>query len=238
MNTHARPSIIPGREAEAPVAPGSTVLTRLGRKHLLAQLSRLHDGELRIAMPIRSPFCTRCVATSAPVDLSSKNAISSRCTCPYASSRNSCCTVCANPRQRTYGFFAAVATLTALADLPAAMAAQTGRLDDMVRRILRSMFANALIDRPVAIAPIDVAANTAVAQDAAEKGAVLLRNARGTLPLRAGSLREGWARAWDRRTDPREAWPAIEADAKAVAEAGAFAVVLEGMAEPLAAPVT
>jgi 3-methyl-2-oxobutanoate hydroxymethyltransferase len=33
-------------------------------------------------------------------------------------------------------------------------------------------------------------------------------------------------------------WPAIEADAKAVAAAGAFAVVLEGMAEPLAARIT
>ncbi|HLY04196.1 MAG TPA: 3-methyl-2-oxobutanoate hydroxymethyltransferase [Rhizomicrobium sp.] len=33
-------------------------------------------------------------------------------------------------------------------------------------------------------------------------------------------------------------WPAIEADALAVAEAGAFAVVLEGMAEPLAAKIT
>jgi 3-methyl-2-oxobutanoate hydroxymethyltransferase len=33
-------------------------------------------------------------------------------------------------------------------------------------------------------------------------------------------------------------WPAIEADAKAVAEAGAFAIVLEGMAEPLAAKIT
>jgi 3-methyl-2-oxobutanoate hydroxymethyltransferase len=33
-------------------------------------------------------------------------------------------------------------------------------------------------------------------------------------------------------------WPAIEADAKAVAEAGAFAVVLEGMAEPLAVKIT
>jgi 3-methyl-2-oxobutanoate hydroxymethyltransferase len=33
-------------------------------------------------------------------------------------------------------------------------------------------------------------------------------------------------------------WPAIEADAQAVAEAGAFAVVLEGMAEPLAARIT
>jgi 3-methyl-2-oxobutanoate hydroxymethyltransferase len=33
-------------------------------------------------------------------------------------------------------------------------------------------------------------------------------------------------------------WPALEADAKAVASAGAFAVVLEGMAEPLAAKIT
>ena len=33
-------------------------------------------------------------------------------------------------------------------------------------------------------------------------------------------------------------WPAIEADANAVTEAGAFAVVLEGMAEPLAAKIT
>jgi 3-methyl-2-oxobutanoate hydroxymethyltransferase len=35
-----------------------------------------------------------------------------------------------------------------------------------------------------------------------------------------------------------EEWPALLADAKAVAEAGAFAVVLEGMAEPLAAKIT
>jgi 3-methyl-2-oxobutanoate hydroxymethyltransferase len=42
------------------------------------------------------------------------------------------------------------------------------------------------------------------------------------------------------RTQGRTAaeWPAIEADAEAVAEAGAFAVVLEGMAEPLAAKIT
>jgi len=33
-------------------------------------------------------------------------------------------------------------------------------------------------------------------------------------------------------------WPAIEADAQAVSDAGAFAVVLEGMAEPLAAKIT
>jgi 3-methyl-2-oxobutanoate hydroxymethyltransferase len=35
-----------------------------------------------------------------------------------------------------------------------------------------------------------------------------------------------------------EEWPAIEGDALAIAEAGAFAVVLEAMAEPLAAKIT
>jgi len=33
-------------------------------------------------------------------------------------------------------------------------------------------------------------------------------------------------------------WPAIEADARAITEAGAFSVVLEAMAEPLAAKIT
>jgi 3-methyl-2-oxobutanoate hydroxymethyltransferase len=36
----------------------------------------------------------------------------------------------------------------------------------------------------------------------------------------------------------RDAWAAIENDAKAVSEAGAFSVVLEAMAEPLAARIT
>jgi 3-methyl-2-oxobutanoate hydroxymethyltransferase len=36
----------------------------------------------------------------------------------------------------------------------------------------------------------------------------------------------------------RDQWAAIEADAQAVSEAGAFAVVLEAMAEPLAAKIT
>jgi 3-methyl-2-oxobutanoate hydroxymethyltransferase len=35
-----------------------------------------------------------------------------------------------------------------------------------------------------------------------------------------------------------EEWPALEADARAVADSGAFAVVIEGMAEPLAAKIT
>jgi 3-methyl-2-oxobutanoate hydroxymethyltransferase len=37
--------------------------------------------------------------------------------------------------------------------------------------------------------------------------------------------------------DPAE-WPALEEDARAVSDAGAFSVVLEGMAEPLAAKIT
>ena len=36
----------------------------------------------------------------------------------------------------------------------------------------------------------------------------------------------------------QDEWPAIEADAKALDDAGAFAIVLEGMAEPLAARIT
>lgn len=42
------------------------------------------------------------------------------------------------------------------------------------------------------------------------------------------------------RTQGRERadWPAIKADARAIAEAGAFSIVLEGMAEPLAAEIT
>ena len=42
------------------------------------------------------------------------------------------------------------------------------------------------------------------------------------------------------RTQGRDVaeWPAIEADAKAISDAGAFSVVLEGMAEPLAAKIT
>src|SRR6266849_6417734 len=42
------------------------------------------------------------------------------------------------------------------------------------------------------------------------------------------------------RTQGRDAseWPALEQDARAVADAGAFSVVLEGMAEPLAAKIT
>lgn len=57
------------------------------------------------------------------------------------------------------------------------------RLDDMARRIVRSMFANGLVDHPVVEAPIDYAAGTAVAQKAEEEAIVLLKNSNGALPL-------------------------------------------------------
>ena len=57
------------------------------------------------------------------------------------------------------------------------------RIDDMVRRILRSLFANGVIDHPAQQAPIDFAADKKVAQRTEEAGAVLLRNEDALLPL-------------------------------------------------------
>jgi beta-glucosidase len=62
------------------------------------------------------------------------------------------------------------------------------RLDDMVHRILRTMFAFGVIDHPPVIKPIDAQAGAAVAQRVEEQGAVLLKNAAHVLPLRASSL--------------------------------------------------
>jgi beta-glucosidase len=57
------------------------------------------------------------------------------------------------------------------------------RLDDMVLRILRAMFAQGVVDDPVAESPIDAAAHAVVSRTAAEDGMVLLKNERSTLPL-------------------------------------------------------
>jgi beta-glucosidase len=57
------------------------------------------------------------------------------------------------------------------------------RLDDMVHRILRSMFAHGLVDTPAAKRASDVEANRAMAQREAEEGIVLLKNAGNVLPL-------------------------------------------------------
>lgn len=72
------------------------------------------------------------------------------------------------------------------APLKAAIAAgevAPARLDDMVRRILRSLFAVGVFDHPARPAPIDVTASMAVARRAEEAGAVLLRNEHDLLPL-------------------------------------------------------
>jgi beta-glucosidase len=61
------------------------------------------------------------------------------------------------------------------------------RIDDMARRILRSLFAAGVMDHPATPAPIDFAADARVSQRAAEAGAVLLRNQDELLPLSAAS---------------------------------------------------
>ena len=59
------------------------------------------------------------------------------------------------------------------------------RVDDMVHRIVRAVFAVGLADDPVAPGELDAAANLATAQAVAEQGSVLLKNA-GQLPLSTG----------------------------------------------------
>jgi beta-glucosidase len=72
------------------------------------------------------------------------------------------------------------------APLKAAVAAgrvSPARLDEMARRIVRSMAANGLIDHPVVPGPIDYSSHAAVSQADAEQAAVLLKNDGNVLPL-------------------------------------------------------
>ncbi|MEI9952466.1 MAG: glycoside hydrolase family 3 C-terminal domain-containing protein [Pseudomonadota bacterium] len=62
------------------------------------------------------------------------------------------------------------------------------RLDDMVRRIARTLIAKGAIDDPVEPGPIDFAAHAQVTQADAEDGMVLLKN-QGVLPLAANAKR-------------------------------------------------
>lgn len=57
------------------------------------------------------------------------------------------------------------------------------RLDDMARRILRSLYASGAVDRPVSEQPIDYAAHAIVTRQAAERSIVLLKNDKAMLPL-------------------------------------------------------
>lgn len=62
------------------------------------------------------------------------------------------------------------------------------RLDNMVHRILRALFAAGIFDHPASSQGIDVVNDDAVAQEAEEQGAVLLKN-NGVLPLNGSNLR-------------------------------------------------
>jgi beta-glucosidase len=57
------------------------------------------------------------------------------------------------------------------------------RIDDMVRRILRSMFAVGVVDFPPSRAPINYKAHALKALEVAQDGIVLLKNANNLLPL-------------------------------------------------------
>ena len=77
-------------------------------------------------------------------------------------------------------------------DAPLRAAVQSGkipqaRLEDMTRRILRSMFASGLFDNPVQRSDIDYVAHAAIARNEASEGIVLLRNRQNVLPLRASA---------------------------------------------------
>lgn len=77
------------------------------------------------------------------------------------------------------------------APLRAALASgevKSARLDDMVHRILRSMFAAGLFDQPARGKPVDEQASLAVARKTLEAGAVLLRNENAILPLDAARV--------------------------------------------------
>jgi beta-glucosidase len=70
------------------------------------------------------------------------------------------------------------------------------RLDDMVHRILRAMYQVGLFDYPNTVGTIDTTTDQAIAQEAEEQGAVLLKNAGGQLPLNAAAIHSiaviGW----------------------------------------------
>jgi beta-glucosidase len=63
------------------------------------------------------------------------------------------------------------------------------RLDDMVHRILRSLFASGVIDDPPTKQPIDVARGSAVAQQVEERSAVLLVNRGSLLPFNRARIK-------------------------------------------------
>jgi beta-glucosidase len=63
------------------------------------------------------------------------------------------------------------------------------RLNDMIHRILRTEFALGIFDNPPSAHPVNPFTGAEVAQRVAERSAVLLKNAGGQLPLKAGVIK-------------------------------------------------
>ena len=63
------------------------------------------------------------------------------------------------------------------------------RVRDMAHRVLRSLFAEGVIDHPLAPGGLDTRADSAAAGRVAEQAIVLLKNSSGVLPLAAGAGR-------------------------------------------------
>lgn len=99
----------------------------------------------------------------------------------------------------------------------------TARLEDMTRRILRSMFASGVFDNPAQRGDIDYAAHAEVARNEASEGIVLLKNRQGALPLQASAAHRilvvggraylgtlsggGSSQVYPPHTDPRTVFP-------------------------------
>jgi beta-glucosidase len=85
-------------------------------------------------------------------------------------------------------FFASTYFAGALKDAVNSGLVPVSRIDNMVHRILRSLFAVGVFDNPPVVKPIDAQADALVAQRVAEQGIVLLKNTGEQLPLRPSGL--------------------------------------------------
>ena len=87
-------------------------------------------------------------------------------------------------QEQSYGyFFTGIWTAESLQAALANGDMPSSRLDNMVHRILRAMYAAGVFDHPAAVTAIDAAGDGAIAQEIEERGAVLLKNANHQLPL-------------------------------------------------------
>jgi beta-glucosidase len=90
-------------------------------------------------------------------------------------------------QEQSYGYyFTGIWTSESLKAALANSDMPQSRLDNMVHRILRAMYAAGVFDHPATVVPIDASGDAAIAQEIEEQGAVLLKNTNGQLPLDPG----------------------------------------------------